>query len=70
MTTSGYAQNFDPIAAPKKSVDTRSTVYRSSRTGRVYTEGARIAAAQARVSADKKRGVETAPWIVELAKKA
>jgi hypothetical protein len=51
-------------------------VYRSLRTGRVVTQAdtqadtqaERIAAARTRIVVDRRRGVETAPWIVELAK--
>ena len=45
-------------------------LYRSLRTGRVVTEAERIAAARTRVVADTRRGVKTAPWIVELSKKS
>lgn len=36
--------------------------------GRSVSQSERAAAARARVSADKKRGAVTAPWIVELAR--
>lgn len=39
-------------------------------TGRFVSRSERAAAARARVSADKKRGAVTAPWIVELARPA
>lgn len=35
--------------------------------GRIISEGARIAAAQARIVADRKRGLDTEQWIVDLA---
>lgn len=35
--------------------------------GRFVSQAERAAAARARVSADRKRGVQTAAWIVELA---
>lgn len=44
------------------------TVYRSRITGRIVTQAERIAAARARIVADEIRGIETEPWIVELAK--
>ncbi len=40
---------------------------RSANTGRYVSQAERSAAARARVSADKKRGVETESWIVALA---
>lgn len=46
----------------------RRTVYRSRITGEIVTQAERIAAAQARIVADEIRGIETEPWIVELAK--
>ncbi|WP_026373888.1 hypothetical protein [Agrococcus lahaulensis] len=46
----------------------RQTVYRSRITGRIVTQAERIAAARARIVADEIRGIETEPWIVELAK--
>jgi hypothetical protein len=42
--------------------------YRSASSGRFVSPAERGAAARARVTADGKRGVGTAPWIVELAK--
>lgn len=41
--------------------------YFSKETGREVSQGERIAAARARVAADKKRNVITEEWIVELA---
>lgn len=54
-------------AAPKSG--TQQKVYRSKTTGRIISEKARIAAARARVTADKKRGVSTAKWILDIAQK-
>ncbi|WP_306232265.1 hypothetical protein [Agrococcus beijingensis] len=51
-------------------VPVQPKLYRSLRTGRIVTEGERIAAARTRVVADRRRGVETAAWIVELAKQS
>ncbi|QUW19788.1 hypothetical protein [Agrococcus sp. Marseille-Q4369] len=48
----------------------RRTVYRSRITGRVVSQAERIAAARARIVADEIRGIETEPWIVELAKQS
>ncbi|WP_323958870.1 hypothetical protein GC088_09945 [Arthrobacter sp. JZ12] len=45
------------------------TVSRSTVSGRFVSKNERVAAARARVVADRKRGVTTAPWIVELAKR-
>jgi hypothetical protein len=45
------------------------TGYRSASSGRFISQAERVAAARARVTADVKRGVETDPWIVDLAKK-
>lgn len=50
-----------------------SSTSRSASSGRFVvrgpvSEGERVAAARARVSADKKRGATTAEWIVELAR--
>lgn len=42
----------------------------STSTGRSVSQNVRVAAAKARVSADKKRGVTTEAWIVDLANKA
>lgn len=42
--------------------------YRSAVTGRYVTRTERVAAARARVSADKKRNVKTEAWIVELSR--
>jgi hypothetical protein len=44
--------------------------YRSASSGRYVSQAERVAAARARVTADSKRGVTTAPWIVDLAKQA
>jgi hypothetical protein len=44
--------------------------YRSASSGRYVSQAERIAAARARVTADAKRGVKTATWIVDLAKQA
>lgn len=45
--------------------------YSSRASGtRAVPQGVRVAAAKARVSADKKRGVTTEAWIVDLANKA
>lgn len=41
--------------------------YRSAATGRYVSHGEKVAAARARVAADKKRNVTTAPWIIALA---
>jgi hypothetical protein len=46
----------------------RQTVYRSRITGQIVSQAERIAAARARIVADEIRGIETEPWIVELAK--
>lgn len=43
-------------------------VSRSAVTGRFVTQTERVAAAKARVSADKKRNVKTADWIVALSR--
>jgi len=58
----------DASADEEKSERPRQTVYRSRITGRIVTQGERIAAARARIVADEIRGIETEPWIVELAK--
>lgn len=42
----------------------------SKSTGRAVPHSVRVAAAKARVSADKKRNVKTEAWIVDLASKA
>jgi len=44
-----------------------SSVSRSTVSGRVVSSTERVAAARARVSADKKRGATTEDWIVKLA---
>jgi hypothetical protein len=44
--------------------------FRSASSGRFVSRAERVAAARARVTADSKRGVETATWIVDLAKQA
>jgi hypothetical protein len=46
-----------------------SVVYRSASSGRVVSQAERVAAAGARVVADRKRGMETPAWIVELSGK-
>lgn len=48
----------------------KTKVYRSTRTGRIVSQAERIAAARTRVVADERRGVETEPWIVELARQS
>lgn len=52
------------------SAEKNGKVFRSTRTGRVVSQAQRVAAARTRVVADDLRGVETAPWIVELSKKS
>lgn len=54
-------------AEPRTASD-NTPVYRSNVTGQIVSQAERIAAARTRVSADRLRGVQTAPWIVELAK--
>lgn len=56
--------------ADTRTIPQRAPVYRSNITGQIVSQAERIAAARARVSADKLRGVTTAPWIVELAKQS
>lgn len=59
----------DASAGTQRSSADRS-VSRSAASGRyVVSQPERIAAARARVSADKKRGAVTARWIVDLAQK-
>ena len=41
---------------------------RTSSNGKYVSQNERVAAARARVQADRKRGVTTAGWIVNLAK--
>ncbi|WP_104523509.1 hypothetical protein [Blastococcus atacamensis] len=41
---------------------------RSATNGRFVSQNERVAAARARVQADRKRGVTTEAWIVDLAK--
>lgn len=66
MTSSAFQRNVAGAAVPPTTGAQQKT-YRSRTTGRVISERARIAAARARVTADKKRGVTTEKWIVEIA---
>ena len=68
MASNGLAKGAGAVAAPTSRGAVRKT-YRSASTGRIISEEARIAAAQARVTADKKRGVVTPQWIKDIAAK-
>ena len=57
----------DTATGRRETPSSRTKVYRSVLTGRVVSQGERIAAAQTRVIADKRRGVTTEQWIVNLA---
>lgn len=67
MTTNGSAKNANARALPAKKDPNRAKIYRSASTGRIFSASTRIAAAQARVTADKKRNVQTEQWIIDLA---
>lgn len=70
MTVNAFPSNHTAGAgatAPKSG--TEQKVYRSKTTGRIISEKARIAAAKARVTADRKRGVSTERWILDIAEK-
>lgn len=60
-TSGRYVRKVGPTRWAGRTVSARSAV-----TGRNVGPAERAAAARARVSADKKRGVTTAPWIVDL----
>lgn len=54
----------------RQAAASNTRVYHQAGTGRYLTnERERIAAARARVAADKRRGKTTEPWIVELTQK-
>lgn len=69
MTSNNFQRSTSAGTASGTKSSGQKKVFRSSATGRLISENARIAAARARVTADKKRGVETDQWIVDIAKR-
>lgn len=54
-------------AASRQPAPSKRSATRPAVNGRSVSQRERVAAARARVSADKKRGATTATWIIELA---
>ena len=70
LTKEGSMAEQRQAATDSRAPSPSTPVYRSLRTGRIVSQAQRIAAAKTRIVADDLRGVETAPWIVELSKQS
>lgn len=69
MTRHSYrSSGASSVIRNGKKGESSKKLYRSAATGRMISESARTAAARARVTADKKRGVQTEQWIIDIAK--
>lgn len=69
VNSNKFQRSTSAVTASGAKSDGQKRVFRSAATGRLISENARIAAARARVTADRKRGVETDQWIVDIARR-